>query len=378
MAAHKLIQKLDRDLLECGICLDQFKQPRGLPCLHCFCHDCLDRYCRGKNKFLCPNCKNPTAVPKQGVSGFPAHFMVNTLQDTVDKVREEPKTDALCSNCNLPDKKATVRCLDCKELFCHTCRERHDGLKAMQSHKMVSIEDLRSGKVVLPMTTSEDWKCTDHDGEVKKFYCETCGKPICRDCIILDHRQHQYISLKEASEKQVAKLKHLTKGNNGLKKEYREAIAKTKEVEKNLSIALKQYKKDLQKIKKEYDKQVDAIFQKHEADGHSLEVRRAKELSRIKEDLNTTLDRVEDASDLATKIIQMGSDYEITSIYSTLTASFEELGKMPKCKAADESLGYVAVQAIRKVEIPDVVCVLTSEHWKLTGQFSTKSELECL
>ncbi|XP_072041977.1 uncharacterized protein [Amphiura filiformis] len=80
MAANKLIQ----DLLECGICLHRYNQPRGLPCLHCFCHECLSRYCQGKTHILCPNCRNPTAVPKQGVSGFPAHFMANTLQETLD------------------------------------------------------------------------------------------------------------------------------------------------------------------------------------------------------------------------------------------------------------------------------------------------------
>ena len=33
---------------------------------------------------MCPICKNTTVVPEEGVSGFPTHFMANTLQETLD------------------------------------------------------------------------------------------------------------------------------------------------------------------------------------------------------------------------------------------------------------------------------------------------------
>ncbi|XP_072042348.1 E3 ubiquitin-protein ligase TRIM56-like [Amphiura filiformis] len=162
----KLVETLNRDLLECGICLDRFKKPRGLPCLHCFCHDCLEKYCKGQNQVVCPNCKKPTVVPKEGVSGFPAHFIINTLKDALDKAKQTMK-DAVCGNCNLT-KKATAYCLGCEEFFCQTCHTAHDTLKTHKDHKVVSIEDVRSGKVILPVT-AEDQKCKDHDGETKKF-----------------------------------------------------------------------------------------------------------------------------------------------------------------------------------------------------------------
>ena len=87
MAASKLVAQLNRDLLECGICLEQFKKPRALPCLHAFCEECLEKYCKGKNQVLCPTCKQPAVVPTDGACGFPTHFMVNILLDTIDKVR---------------------------------------------------------------------------------------------------------------------------------------------------------------------------------------------------------------------------------------------------------------------------------------------------
>ena len=91
-----LMEKLDQDFLECGICLERFQNPRGLPCLHSFCHECLVKFCEDKQEVNCPNCKILTTVPEEGVSGFPAHFLVNSLKETLEveklKVRRTTKT----------------------------------------------------------------------------------------------------------------------------------------------------------------------------------------------------------------------------------------------------------------------------------------------
>ncbi|XP_072041636.1 E3 ubiquitin-protein ligase TRIM71-like [Amphiura filiformis] len=306
---------------------------------------------------------------------IPPHFIINTLQETLDKAKEAMK-DAMCGNCNL--KKATSYCLDCKEFFCQTCHTAHDTLKTHKDHQVVSIEDVRSGKVMLPVTASEDLKCKDHDGETKKFYCETCGKPICRDCIMLSHLQHQYISLKQASAKQVAKLKDLSKASEDLKKECKDAIKKTEDVQKSLSAASKEVKKNMESIKNEYHKQVDVIFKTHEVDAMSVEVQNAKKLNVIRDNLQTILDKLERACDLATKVTQMGSHHDITSVFPTLSASLEELNETTKPMAAPESLGYVRFKAPDAFDIPNLFSVLSvklEDKWIQSGHINNKSEL---
>ncbi|XP_072041229.1 tripartite motif-containing protein 2-like [Amphiura filiformis] len=375
MAESKLVEKLNNDLLACGICLDRYNQPRGLPCLHCFCHDCLERYCRGQKQVMCPNCKKPTAVPKEGVSGFPPHFIINTLQDMLNKPKEAIQ-DAICGNCNL--KKATSYCLECKEFFCKTCNTAHGTLKANKEHKIVSVEDLSSGKVMLPVTTSEDQMCKDHEGETKKFYCETCWKLICRDCIVLGHSKHQYISLKDASEKQVAKLKDLSRGSENLKKQCRGAIKKTENVEKTLAASSKDVKENLERLKNEYHKQVDAMFKRHKVRTSLVEAQNARELGYIKENLHATLAKLGSACDLATRVTQTGSDYDVTSVFPTLSASLKEMNRMTKPVAASESLAYVELIAPERVDIPDLLSVLSikpGDKWVQTGQLNTKPGL---
>ena len=82
-ASNTLVGKLNRDFLECGICLDRFQKPRALPCQHSFCHRCSESFCKGRQRLMCP-CTRLIEVPEEDVSGFRAHIMVNSLQETLD------------------------------------------------------------------------------------------------------------------------------------------------------------------------------------------------------------------------------------------------------------------------------------------------------
>ncbi|XP_072042741.1 E3 ubiquitin-protein ligase TRIM45-like [Amphiura filiformis] len=342
MAAHKLIQ----DLLECGICLHRYNQPRGLPCLHCFCHECLSRYCQGKTHILCPNCRNPTAVPKEGVSGFPAHFMANTLQETLDM-----------------------------EKLKHTIHSKFHKTTRLSTYKIFNLERPYSHYITL--ATSQDQKCKDHEGETKKFYCETCKKPVCRDCIVMKQhcRDHDYITLKEASKKQAARLVQLTGQGEELTKEFQDAIHETETVERLLTTSLKEADKRVEEIRNRHKHMLEMMYDKYKAELKSKKGDNIVKIEKLKVELQTSKAKVENACELATKVTQMGSDYDIASHYPTLSASFEELNEMTKPGDADEMLGYIGVEEVTKLEVPDVVNVLKRERWKQTGQFSTKAEL---
>ena len=56
--------------LNCPLCLDVYKQPRSLACLHTFCETCIDleiqrnaKLWTRKSEIRCPVCKEYTVVP---------------------------------------------------------------------------------------------------------------------------------------------------------------------------------------------------------------------------------------------------------------------------------------------------------------------------
>lgn len=302
---------------------------------------------------------------------------LSQLFTIIFQIKENDTRDViLCSNCSRPEKEATVRCLDCKEYFCCTCQTFHDGLKAMKDHTLVHVEDPRSGQNVTSMTTVKDQKCLDHDGKAKRFYCQTCEKPICIDCTVLNHRQHQRISLKDASKMQVAKLLDLVKKGEDSKKKCMNAINKTDKVAEDLNAASKDAKKKLHEIKSKYQQQLDAIFKNHETDVDLLESQRAMKLADIKKYLEIQLAKVENACELAANVTHMGSEYDIASIYPTLSASLEEIVLTTEpdfVRIGERLLGSFDEETIMKRKFLNVVSLVKGVTWVWTGQFSTFS-----
>ena len=85
--ANNLVEKIESDFLSCCICFEELRDPVGLPCLHGFCFVCLDRWAntsRAVANIECPVCKKSVPMPKEGIRGFPGHFMVKHLKEAVD------------------------------------------------------------------------------------------------------------------------------------------------------------------------------------------------------------------------------------------------------------------------------------------------------
>jgi len=82
MAAAFDLEAHVRDMIQCSICLEDFNDPKSLPCLHTFCLECLRSHCRDKlpgDELLCPVCRKGCLVPEAGISAFPLNFFINDL-----------------------------------------------------------------------------------------------------------------------------------------------------------------------------------------------------------------------------------------------------------------------------------------------------------
>jgi len=80
-------RKLD-ELLKCPVCLDIFREPRTLCCLHTFCTECLDG-CRRllRRDIECPVCKRVSTLPPAGVRGLPTDYRIEQIRDFFSDVQ---------------------------------------------------------------------------------------------------------------------------------------------------------------------------------------------------------------------------------------------------------------------------------------------------
>ena len=148
------------------------------------------------------------------------------------------------------DRHAKVYCQNCQHFLCDSCYEAHKSWGAMKDHTFITIADLSSGKVTL--SDIQDQYCSDHDGEKKKFYCESCEKLVCRDCIVLKQWccDHDTVTLKQAADKKLVLLKTSLKKCNRKKNECQAARNKTRKAVKILSTSADKITRELKTQKK--------------------------------------------------------------------------------------------------------------------------------
>ncbi|EDO41454.1 predicted protein, partial [Nematostella vectensis] len=69
------------DELLCPICLDEFKEPKTLSCMHDLCRKCLeDMAARESSRVIrCPLCRSEIDIPRGGVKNLPTNLRLMKL-----------------------------------------------------------------------------------------------------------------------------------------------------------------------------------------------------------------------------------------------------------------------------------------------------------
>lgn len=181
------------NFLTCTICLEVYKEPQTLPCLHTFCKECLHNFIKKssskQDSSNCPICRRTFWVSRNEIkSNFCLQNMIDLL--TVSSTSSQ----TFCSFCKLlnKDEKAVSQCLTCLEYVCEICaKERHTFTRQTIDHIVVPLSEVLEGKYDRELQRIQKSHCTHHRGEKLRYYCVPCRLPMCRDCIVIEHASHE-------------------------------------------------------------------------------------------------------------------------------------------------------------------------------------------
>ncbi|UYV81385.1 TRIM33 [Cordylochernes scorpioides] len=112
----------------------------------------------------------------------------------VEGPTEESKPPC-CTSCE-DASAAAAFCLDCQEWLCETCLQAHQRVRITKDHS-IRLKDEMEGEKTANLGQKYMF-CPVHRQEQLKLYCESCDRLTCRDCQLLEHKDHKYQFLSAA------------------------------------------------------------------------------------------------------------------------------------------------------------------------------------
>ena len=225
-----VVKQIDKQFLNCGICLERYENPKVLPCLHTFCERCLQNYIPSESlSVTCPICRQQSILPQEGVTGLQNNFFITNLME----VLEHPN---FCSACEA-EARAISKCTDCGEFLCEQCMQVHAEQKMDQDHHIISLSELA-------YSDSDDSKmatlvCPSHDGQDLRYYCAACETAVCQTCTAVEHCSHRTILLSDAIQEHKMSLTTVLDSAQAQVPVIQEAVDVVEEVLNNLSSSSK-------------------------------------------------------------------------------------------------------------------------------------------
>ena len=321
---EKPLEELEKEIT-CAVCHGFYQKAKLLPCNHYYCSTCIEKMAarsRG-GPFDCPECRKETSLPAGGVAGLQPAFFVERIKDLHGKMaRAEGKVEALCEQCAV--EKSVAFCRQCAEFICGDCSRSHTKMKVFSGHVVASLEDLKKGGVKnIPLKESPAAACADH-GEPMILFCFDCERLICRDCTIIEHKEHKFEFVKKCAPEGRRRL--------------RESLAPLQEVRADLAGAEKRVVSEEAKVERQREEVCGAIQQSFEQLKAVLERRKAELVGKVcslaqekknalaaqKTVLQVAQKEIQLLTELVERNVESTSDQDLMSIRRQLQSKMEE------------------------------------------------------
>ena len=238
LARISMAEKGESEDLTCTVCLEEFKEPKLLPCCHTFCKGCLERIlekCSEKKRVSCPQCRAEHEVTGSGPSAFLTDFTV--LQAfRIRKLTTKRNSCGMCSSEGVPPVSF---CEECEEYLCGYCDGAHKRMKVFTEHSVVLLGDFKPESFI---PKPKPYYCQQHPQNVVQFFCQTCNQLICGNCVVQSrnkfaqdgskHSMHTFTALNDGLKPMEEDLEKLVDSADRDRMRYESSLSSLTEQEK--------------------------------------------------------------------------------------------------------------------------------------------------
>ena len=324
-SSQQALQKLNEQLT-CPICLEPYTDPKLLQCFHVFCENCLKPLARQTphgQVVECPNCRQPTSLPQNGVPGLQGAFLIHHLfdiQDILKKMNSPAKTK--CDKCE--KREPSCYCRTCG-FICEKCTDFHSEWKEFSSHEIISFDQLSGDASNLVPPIKKIPQCSKHPVKELDLFCETCEEMICQHCIVRVHCDHQHDLATDAFPKHMdvivaslqpveQQLASVNKALEGLDTRCGQITDQRQTIETDIRRSIRQIHEALEARQEELITQLDQMTQQ-----------KMKSLSTQRDQLELMATRLKSCRDFVQESLRTGSQGEILEMKTPFVQQVKEM-----------------------------------------------------
>ena len=238
---------------------------------------------------------------------------------------EKEKQKIQCDNCT-DENSAAKRCEECAVFLCSYCSEFHKKSRSTKHHVLTTLQELTSS--ASPSSVAEKIRCKKHKEELIKLYCKTCQATICRDCTIVEHRNHDYGFIEDVAAVQKEVLQQNMNEVKIRQATLQRGIASLSVFDQSLvqenALVVAQVTSHFEELQRMF------VSKKNELllTARSLTISKRKQIQAQIEALEVALASCKSSIDFTEKALKNGNDVQVLSMQKYILQSLQDLKKV--------------------------------------------------
>ncbi|XP_070581517.1 E3 ubiquitin-protein ligase TRIM56-like [Ptychodera flava] len=369
------LKEIGENFLLCGICSDQYKNAKSLPCQHSFCQVCLDKLLKKSGGLNCPICRRSHEIPPGGAADLPNNFFVNELVEQFKKRDEKALLSKRCGTCD--DGEGEVECLECDTRLCDECSRQHQRDPLTRTHILTSIDtemgvDEQGGSEADSVGMKAHANCPKHPTKPLSFFCDTRDETVCVACTADDHRNcsRRHRRLDDAAKDYAAELTALARKLEAMNRNMEESKQEVQTVMDSLD-------RRFQEEKTKLDSHVEEIINSIRDTGRRFARQMKSEYEFRMTNLQVQMKEIEQrgsgaigALEHIRSILQCGGAVQLMNAKKRIESQVEGIPVDSKSKVEPAELDHMIFQAsdhlteLRDDYFGSVLGVASAEHSK--------------
>ena len=208
----------------------------------------------------------------------------------------------------------------------------HSQITILKQHSLLSLDQAKELSLKKGVKCDPK-KCKVHEEEALKLYCSTCEIVICRDCIIIDHKNHDYAFIRQVAEYHRNRLQEYA---SSVKERFAlaDACEKTNTMMTKIETRKEQVKRD---IEAKFDDLIEQLNQRKQILYTEVDVLATRKLKALGHQIND-LHTIASTFKFVEEVVEKWDDMEMMNILKQVKQKLSDLNS--SCIDSEPVEGY--------------------------------------